>query len=126
MSVCIEVEPSEQCGRVLLRKGGRHCDLRGVSGCGGVPAEAPTVDDRLSMSARYDRSMHGRGEDGRTQPGRLLITGGSGYLGRVLAARARADWDVTVTRLTQPGSGPALDVCDAAAVFLTGPKRVDV
>ena len=79
------------------------------------------------MSARYDRSMHGRGEDGRTQPGRLLITGGSGYLGRVLAARARADWDVTVTRLTQPGSGPALDVCDAAAVGrLIGRLRPDV
>jgi dTDP-4-dehydrorhamnose reductase len=60
--------------------------------------------------------MHGRGEEGRTKPGRLLITGGSGYLGRALAARARADWDVTAIRLTQPGSGPVVDVRDAAAV----------
>jgi dTDP-4-dehydrorhamnose reductase len=60
--------------------------------------------------------MRGRGEERRTQPGRLLITGGSGYLGRALAARAQPDWDVTATRLTQPGQGPVLDVRDAAAV----------
>lgn len=50
------------------------------------------------------------------QPGRLLITGGSGYLGRALAARAEPEWDVTATRLTQPGPGPLLDVRDAVAV----------
>lgn len=60
--------------------------------------------------------MRGRGEERRAQPGRLLITGGSGYLGRALAARAGLDWQVTATRHTRPGPGPALDVRDAAAV----------
>jgi dTDP-4-dehydrorhamnose reductase len=60
--------------------------------------------------------MRGRGEERRTQPGRLLITGGSGYLGRALAAQAGLDWDVTATRHTQPGPGPVLDVRDDAAV----------
>ncbi|MDX6494088.1 MAG: dTDP-4-dehydrorhamnose reductase [Gaiellales bacterium] len=60
--------------------------------------------------------MRGRGEERRTQPGRLLITGGTGYLGRALAAWAGQDWDIMATRHTQPGPGPALDVRDDAAV----------
>jgi dTDP-4-dehydrorhamnose reductase len=71
--------------------------------------------------------MRGRGEGGRTQPGRLLITGGSGYLGRALVTRAELDWDVTATHRTQPCPGPALDVRDAAAVErLVGELRPDV
>jgi dTDP-4-dehydrorhamnose reductase len=60
--------------------------------------------------------MHERGERGGTQPGCLLITGGSGYLGRALVARAQSAWHVTATHLTQPGHGPKLDVRDAGAV----------
>src|SRR5438445_2395658 len=62
--------------------------------------------------------MDERRDEGRTQLRRLLITGGSGYLGRALPALAEPDWDVTATRLTQPGSGPVLDVRDAVAVGL--------
>jgi dTDP-4-dehydrorhamnose reductase len=48
---------------------------------------------------------------------RLLITGGSGYLGGELLRRApAAGWAATGTRLASPGAGPVLDVRDAAAV----------
>ena len=48
---------------------------------------------------------------------RLLITGGSGYLGGELVRRApAAGWDATGTRFASPGDGPVLDVRDAAAV----------
>jgi dTDP-4-dehydrorhamnose reductase len=60
--------------------------------------------------------MHERGERDGTQPGCLLVTGGSGYLGRALVARAQSDWHITATHLTQPGDGPKLDVRDAGAV----------
>jgi dTDP-4-dehydrorhamnose reductase len=47
---------------------------------------------------------------------RLLIIGGSGYLGRALTARAGGGWRVVATRLSQPGAGPVLDVRDAPSV----------
>jgi len=41
---------------------------------------------------------------------RLLITGGSGYLGRELIRQARGRWPLTATYLTQPIDGdPAID-----------------
>ena len=47
---------------------------------------------------------------------RLLVTGGSGYLGRELVRHAHeADWDVVGTSFTS-GNGMRLDVRDAAAV----------
>ncbi len=52
---------------------------------------------------------------------RMLITGGSGYLGGWVVRLARTDWDVTATYLTHPAdeSGAAwhrLDLRDEAAV----------
>jgi dTDP-4-dehydrorhamnose reductase len=48
---------------------------------------------------------------------RVLITGGSGYLGGELLRRcAAAGWPATGTRLTAQGDGPVLDVRDADAV----------
>ncbi len=52
---------------------------------------------------------------------RLLITGGSGYLGQRLARRAEADWDVTAAYLSHQPLIPGcrwmrLDVCDAKEV----------
>ena len=48
---------------------------------------------------------------------RLLITGGSGYLGGELVRRApAAGWDATGTRFASPGDGPVLDVRHADAV----------
>ncbi len=51
----------------------------------------------------------------------MLVTGGSGYLGRWVAELARSDWDVTSTFATKPGKLDAvewqrLDVRDADAV----------
>jgi dTDP-4-dehydrorhamnose reductase len=57
----------------------------------------------------------GRGGAPAALSGRLLVTGGSGYLGRELAARAeRAGREVVATSFSQPGL--RLDVRDAAAV----------
>jgi len=51
---------------------------------------------------------------------RLLITGGSGYLGDELLRHApAAGWEATGTRFASPGDGPVLDVRDAAAVERT-------
>jgi dTDP-4-dehydrorhamnose reductase len=63
-----------------------------------------------------------------TRP-RMLVTGGSGYLGGWVVRLARADWDVTATYLTHPVDEPTgegvdrtvvawhrLDVRDGAAV----------
>ena len=48
---------------------------------------------------------------------RLLITGGSGYLGGELVRRApAAGWDATGTRFASAGDSPVLDVRDTAAV----------
>ncbi len=52
---------------------------------------------------------------------RMLVTGGSGYLGRWVARLARADWDVSATYLTHPVDEPGatwrrLDLRDEAAV----------
>jgi len=52
---------------------------------------------------------------------RLLITGGSGYLGRRLVHHARAHWDVTATYLSHPPlmrgcCWMRLDVCDPQEV----------
>lgn len=52
---------------------------------------------------------------------RLLITGGSGYLGQRLTRRARARWDVTATYLSRRPLIPGcrwirLDVCDPREV----------
>lgn len=50
-------------------------------------------------------------------PVRLLVTGGSGYLGGELLRRARAvGWAAIGTRLSAPGDGPVLDVRDVDAV----------
>jgi len=51
----------------------------------------------------------------------ILITGGTGYLGRWVADLARADWDVTATFTSKPGDladvvWQQLDVRDTAAV----------
>jgi len=55
-----------------------------------------------------------------TKP-RMLVTGGSGYLGRWVVRLARTGWDVTATYLTHPVGEPGaiwrrLDVRDEAAV----------
>ncbi len=52
---------------------------------------------------------------------RMLVTGGSGYLGRWVVRLARADWDVAATYLTHPIDEPGamwrrLDLRDEAAV----------
>jgi len=52
---------------------------------------------------------------------RLLVTGGSGYLGGWVVRLARDGWGVTATYLSHPANGPGvswrqLDVRDAAAV----------
>jgi dTDP-4-dehydrorhamnose reductase len=52
----------------------------------------------------------------------LLVTGGSGYLGRRLARCAQAQWDVTATYLTHRAPIPGcrwekLDVCDAGGIY---------
>jgi len=52
---------------------------------------------------------------------RLLITGGSGYLGQRLARRAQGRWNVATTYFSQQPSVPGcrwtqLDVCDAKGV----------
>lgn len=52
---------------------------------------------------------------------RIVITGGSGFLGRWIVRIARAAWDVTATYLTNPKSEPGvdwrqLDVRDRSAV----------
>ncbi|MFL6042853.1 MAG: SDR family oxidoreductase [Gaiellales bacterium] len=47
---------------------------------------------------------------------RLLVTGGSGYLGSELLRRAAGRDDAVGTRLTAGGGGPRLDVRDASAV----------
>lgn len=48
---------------------------------------------------------------------RVLITGGSGYLGgALLRGCAAAGWPATGTRLTASGGGPVLDIRDADAV----------
>ncbi len=50
-------------------------------------------------------------------PRRLLVTGGSGYLGRALLAAAEgAGWEAVGTRHSTASGGPRLDVCDAGAV----------
>jgi len=51
----------------------------------------------------------------------MLVTGGSGYLGKWVARLARFDWDVTATYLNHPADEPdvawrRLDVRDEAAV----------
>ncbi|HOT91815.1 MAG TPA: NAD(P)-dependent oxidoreductase [Anaerolineae bacterium] len=53
---------------------------------------------------------------------RIVITGGSGYLGSWLVRLAPPTWDVTATYCTHPGAGSGatwrrLDVRDAAAVM---------
>ena len=63
---------------------------------------------------------------------RLLITGGSGYLGRWIAELARTDWQVTATYATGPADLEGvdwrrLDVRDRAAVGeLVGSFKPDV
>ena len=52
---------------------------------------------------------------------RLLVTGGSGYLGGRVVDRARDGWQVTATHFSRPGDAPGvswhpLDVRDEAAV----------
>jgi len=52
---------------------------------------------------------------------KMLVTGGSGYLGGWVARLARVGWEVTATHLTHPVDGPdatsrRLDVRDEAAV----------
>ena len=52
---------------------------------------------------------------------RMLVTGGSGYLGRWVVRLARTNWDVTATYLTHSMSEPGavwrrLDVRDGTAV----------
>jgi dTDP-4-dehydrorhamnose reductase len=49
-------------------------------------------------------------------PRRLLVVGGSGYLGRALMARAGSEWDATGTCHSQASAGPQLDVRDRGAV----------
>ena len=73
------------------------------------------------MSAPYDGLMK-----------RMLITGGSGYLGGWVTRFAREDWDVTATYARHPSNEPGaiwreLDVRDAAAVnSLISSRRPDV
>ncbi|MFW6115422.1 MAG: SDR family oxidoreductase [Chloroflexota bacterium] len=57
----------------------------------------------------------------RTSAGHILVTGGSGYLGRWVVCLARPSWDVTATFLTQTPRAPGvhwrrLDVRDQPAV----------
>jgi len=57
------------------------------------------------------------GKEPTAQARRLLVTGASGYLGRVLSALARdTGWEVHGTRLTAASGGVPLDVRDSAAV----------
>jgi len=64
----------------------------------------------------------------RAPGGRILVTGGSGYLGRELLAQARAAGSrATGTHLTNATADVALDVCDHAAVErLVGKLQPDV
>lgn len=53
---------------------------------------------------------------------RLLITGGSGYLGRKLVEKAGGYWTVIYTYLNHPidipgAIGTSLDILDGARVF---------
>src|SRR6476659_86661 len=80
------------------------------------------VNSRARAGAQ-SRSETGAGRSTGDQPThmlslvRLLITGGSGYLGGELVRRApAAGWDATGTRFASPGDGPVLDVRHADAV----------
>ena len=74
-------------------------------------SEQPGIVTRYGAISSYHDAM--------TQ--RLLITGGSGYLGRWIAELARRDWQVTATYATAPADldgveWQQLDVRDRAAV----------
>ncbi len=61
-------------------------------------------------------------DDGMTKP-RMLVTGGSGYLGGWVARMAADRWEVTATYSSHPGTDPdvdrrPLDVRDAEAVSM--------
>ncbi len=49
------------------------------------------------------------GQESKTPANRILVTGGSGYLGRWVAHRACASWHVAATFLTRPSRSPDVD-----------------
>jgi dTDP-4-dehydrorhamnose reductase len=72
----------------------------------------------MLSARRAGRSSIVRMARAGTEPARrVLVTGGSGYLGRALVAAApAAGWEAIPTRLTAAADGIRLDVRDAGAV----------
>lgn len=81
------------------------------------PAGSPALNDQRTADRPGDRHRPAPAPPGS----RLLITGGSGYLGAALVRQAHTAYDVTATYHTHPLITPGvtwhrLDVRDAAAV----------